>query len=174
MKLVPRLAAGAVVAALALAVAPLHAQWVWKDEGGHTIASDMPPPADTPPARILKAPRKTPAAAPAPVADAGTGDAGKGGEPAKADAPKTLADRELDAKKRDRERAEAAKKSDEEAAKAVAMKENCSTVRGNLAGLQAGGRAARVNEKGEKFYLDDSQRASEVAKAQGQIAQYCK
>jgi hypothetical protein len=171
MKIVLRLAIGAVVAACALAAVPAHAQWMWKDEGGHTIASDMPPPPNTPPSRILKSPRKTPAAEA--VADAPSGDAAKAADP-KADAPKSLADRELEAKKRDRERAEAAKKSDDEAVKVAAMKENCSTVRGNLAGLQAGGRAARVNEKGEKTYLDDAQRAAEVAKAQGQIAQYCK
>jgi len=173
MKIVPRLATGAVVAAFALAAAPAHAQWMWKDEAGHTIASDMPPPPNTPASRILKSPRKTTPPG-QPVADAPSGDATKAADPSKAEAPKTLADRELDAKKQDRERAEAAKKSDDEAAKALAMKENCSTVRGNLAGLQAGGRAARVNDKGEKYYLDDSQRAAEVAKAQGQIAQYCK
>lgn len=171
MKIVLRLATSAVAAAFALAAAPVHAQWMWKDEGGHVIASDMPPPPGTPSSRIMKSPRAGPP--PRQVADAPATDQAKP-DAAKAEAPKSLADRDLDYKQREKERAEAAKKSDEEATKAKALQENCTAVRGNLAGLQAGGRASRVNERGEKVYLDDTQRQAEVTKAQGQIAQYCK
>lgn len=142
------------------------AQWMWKDEAGHVIASDQPPPPDTPAARILKAPRTRTSPTPKPPEPS---DATKAPE-----AAKTTADRELDFKQRQKEQAEAQKKNDEEAAKAKAMQENCATVRSNLAGLQAGGRIARTNDRGEKFYLDDAQRQGEIARAQGQISQYCK
>ncbi len=158
------------LAALVLACASTAAsgQWVWKDDAGHVVASDQPPPMSVPPSRIVKQPRArnaAQAAAPAPAPDTKT---------ANADAPKSLADRELESKQRAKDAAEAAKKADDDAARAKAMKENCAAVRGNLAALQAGGRASRFNEKGEKIYIDDADRASEIAKQQAQVAQYCK
>lgn len=150
---------------LLLVASPAVAQWMWKDDQGKVIASDQPPPTSIPSSRILKEPRARPAGAPAPVADK---------DAAKADAPKSLADRELEARQHQKEAAEAAKKADDDAVKSKAMQENCTSVRSNLAALQAGGRAARFNEKGERLYLDDSQRATEIQKSQGQISQYCK
>ena len=145
--------------------APAFGQWMWKDDQGKVVASDQPPPISIPQSRIIKEPRARPAGAPAPVADK---------DAAKADAPKSAADRELEAKQHQKEAAEAAKKADDEAVKSRAMQDNCSAVRGNLAALQAGGRAARFNDKGERIYLDDAARASEIQKSQGQISQYCK
>lgn len=150
---------------LLLVAAPAFGQWMWKDDAGKVVASDQPPPNSVPQSRIIKEPRARTAAPAAPVVDK---------DAAKADAPKSVADRELDAKQRQKESADAAKKADDDAVKAKAMQENCSAVRGNLAALQAGGRAARFNEKGERVYLDDAQRASEIQKSQGQISQYCK
>lgn len=153
-------------AALLLVTTAASAQWMWKDDAGHTIASDQPPPIGTPASRILKQPRQRPATA------AASGDAPK--DATKADAPKSLADRELESKQHSKEAAEAAKKADDEAAKAKAMQENCTSVKSNLAALQAGGRAARFNDKGEKVYIDDAQRQDEINKQQGQVTQYCK
>ena len=153
---------------LLLAATDAVAQWVWKDESGHVVASDQPPPPGTPPSRIVKEPRAR-AVAPPPVVDK---DAVA--KEAKDEAPKSIADRDLDSRQRAKETAEAAKKSDDEAAKARAMQDNCNAVRSNLAALQAGGRAARYNEKGEKVYIDDSQRQAEINRSQGQIGQYCR
>lgn len=153
-----------------LTAAPVSGQWLWKDDSGHTVASDQPPPTSVPPSRILKEPRKR---ASAQVAVPTDKDAPMK-EPSRSDAPKSLADRELDDRQRQKEAADVAKKTDDDAARARAMQENCGAVKGNLAALQAGGRAARFNEKGERYYLDDAQRAGEISKAQGQIAQYCK
>jgi hypothetical protein len=142
---------------------PAFAQWIWKDETGHTIASDQPPPPNTPASRILKQPRArtaTTAAAPAPDANA-------------APAQKSLAERELESKQKAKEAAEAQKKADDDAARAKGLKENCAQLRGNVAALQSGGRITRYNDKGEKVYIDDSQRASEIAKQQSQVAQNC-
>ena len=159
----------ALAAALLLVASSADAQWVWKDEAGHVVASDQPPPIGVPQSRIVKEPpaRVTKSVAtPAPVT--------KDGATPPADAPKSFADRELESRQRDKEQAEAAKKADDDAAKARAMQDNCSAVRGNLAALQAGGRASRFNEKGERIYIDDAQRQTEISKSQGQVAQYCK
>ncbi|MEO8935597.1 MAG: DUF4124 domain-containing protein [Burkholderiaceae bacterium] len=152
-----------------LIAAPASGQWVWKDDAGHMVASDRPPPVGVPQSHIIKEPRSRGAHSPAPNdKDAVAKD------PSNADVPKSLADRELDAKLQQKQAAEAAKKAEEEATRVKAMQENCAAVKGNLAALQAGGRAARFNEKGERFYIDDSDRAGEISKAQGQISQYCK
>jgi len=142
---------------------PAAAQWMWKDEGGHVIASDQPPPPGTPQSHIIKQPRPRPSSAvPAPA------------DPGKADAPKSLADRDLESKQQAKADADAAKKAEDEANRAKAMQANCAAVRSNLAALQAGGRAARYNDKGEKVYIDDSQRQDEINKQQAQVSQYCK
>lgn len=175
MKPASRLALGTLVVASAFVAAPAHAQWMWKDEAGHVVASDQPPPPSVPPSRIMKSPKQRAAdLVPAsPVKEGEPRDAAKAGVP-KTDGPKSLAERDLEFKQHQKEAAEAAKKAEAEAARAKAMQENCTAVRGNLASLQGGGRLARVNEKGERTYLDDAQRKGEIAAAQTQIAQYCK
>ena len=180
MKFAPLFALCALIVAASLAAFPAHAQWMWKDEAGRLVVSDQPPPTNVPLSRIVKAPRQRAAdLRPMPPAkegepkDAAKADAVKA-DGVKADASKNLADRDLEYKQRQKEEAEATKKAEAEATKAKAMQENCTAVRGNLAGLQNGGRAARVNEKGEKSYIDDAQRQGEIAKTQSQIAQYCK
>jgi hypothetical protein len=170
MKLARPLVLSAFIVAASLAASAAHAQWMWKDDAGHMVVSDQPPPTSVPLSRILKSPkqRQVDTTSPQPAKEGDAKDA------TKADAPKTLADRDLEFKQKQKDAADASKKADVEAAKSKAMQENCTAVRSNLAGLQAGGRAARVNEKGERVYIDDAQRQSEVAKAQSQIAQYCK
>jgi Domain of unknown function (DUF4124) len=139
------------------------AQWIWKDEGGHTIASDQPPPPNTPASRIIKQPRaRTPAPAGAPAPDANA-----------APAQKSVAERELESKQKAKETAEAQKKADDDAARAKGLKDNCAQMKGNVAALQAGGRISRYNDKGEKIYIDDNQRAAEIARQQSQLSQSC-
>ncbi len=138
-------------------------QWVWKDEAGQIVASDQPPPAGTPQSRIVKSPR-TKGAPPPPVVEP---------DPAKADAPKSLADRDLDSKQRQKEAADEARKADEEAARARVQQQNCAASRSNLAALQSGGRSAQVNDKGERSFITDEQRQGQIGRTQGQIAQFC-
>lgn len=159
----PALLACAFVVAATFAT-PAAAQWMWKDDAGHVVASDQPPPAGTPPSRILRSPRARPNGSPAPA---------PAPEAQKSEA-KSLADRELESKQHAKEAADAQKKADDDAARAKAMAENCRQVRSNVAALQAGGRASRFNEKGEKVYIDDAQRADEINRQQAQIAQYCR
>ena len=164
----------AVASALMVAASPADAQWMWKDESGRVIASDQAPPVGTPKSRIMKEPRARQAAA-----STATAPADKDAAPA--EPQKSLADREglktspgASTTQRQKESADAAKKADDEAARASAMKENCAAVKSNVVALQSGGRAARFNEKGEKVYIDDADRQSEIAKQQAQVNQYCK
>lgn len=175
MKFAPRFVLGTLLVAAWLVGSPAYAQWVWKDDGGRIVASDQPPPTSVPLSRILKSPKQRAVdVTPTQPAKDGESRAAAKTDASKADAPKSVADRDLEFKQRQKDSAEAARKAEAEATKAKAMQENCTAVRGNFAGLQNGGRTARVNEKGEKTYIDDAQRQSEIAKAQSQISQYCK
>jgi outer membrane biosynthesis protein TonB len=164
------LASVAVIAAglaTALLAPSAVAQWMWKDDAGKVVASDQPPPPSVPASHIMKTPRKR---TPDQAAVEPPKDAAKDG----ADAPKSLADRDLEFKQRQKEAAEAAKKAEAEAAKAQGLKENCAALRGNLAALQTGGRAARTDANGERSYIDDAQRQSEIERTQAQLSQNCK
>lgn len=157
----------AVVMGLALLglTAPAHAQWMWKDDAGHTMISDQPPPANVPESRILRSPNgrgmsATPAA-PAPLTD----DATK---------QKSTADQDLEYKKHQKELADAAKKQQDEAAKDQEMQQRCQALRANLQTLQSGVRIARTDDQGQRYFVDDSQRAAETQKVQSDVASSCK
>ena len=66
-----------------------------------------------------------------------------------------------------------AKKAAEKTAQEQAKAQNCSAAKQSLAGLQAGGRQARFNEKGERFFLDDAQIAAETVRAQQAVNASC-
>jgi hypothetical protein len=141
------------------------AQWVWKDEAGHTVYSDQPPPPNVSKAHIMKSPGASSVdpLAPAPAAPAPADSAADGNSPAH---PKSLAEQDLDYKKRQKDAAEAAKKKSEEDAKTAQNAQRCEASRQALATLQSGVRIQRSDDQGQRYYLDDSQRASEVAKLQ--------
>src|SRR5437867_3294471 len=71
-------------------------------------------------------------------------------------------------------RAEADKITAEQGADAKRRQENCARARENMALLDYGGRVARVNEKGERYFLEDAQVAQEKAKAQASVNEWCK
>lgn len=50
---------------------------------------------------------------------------------------------------------------------------NCSNAKSRYNTLNAGGRLYEVDEKGERFYLDDSMRQSRLAEAQKAIDEWC-
>ncbi len=151
----------AVAAIAAGTLSPAHAQWVWKDESNHTVVSDQPPPNNIPLKNIIKTPRGS-SLTRKPIES----DTDSAGSDAKKDSePQTLAEKDMDYKKRQKEAAEASQKQADEANKAKAQQDRCKTLRSNLAGLESGIRIARTNEKGEREYLDDSQRQSEIQKS---------
>jgi hypothetical protein len=148
-------------AALAM---PAAAQWKWRDKGGQIQYSDLPPPAGVAEQDILQRPaaaqRRT-AAAPAPAPSAA------------ASAPKRV-EPELEAKLRKLEEELAAKNKAEQDRAAAQRAENCTRAKSYARTLDDGLRIVRTNEKGEREYMDDKQRADEVRRTREVIASDCK
>ncbi len=141
------------------------AQWTWLDKDGRKVFSDRPPPADVPEKNVLKRPGNrgtSPLAAPAPA-------------PAPAAAPTAAAgvDKSLQEKRKQAEEAEAAKRKVEEERVARAKAENCARAQQAKASFDSGMRISRVNEKGEREFMDDSARAIEGERIQASINQNC-
>jgi hypothetical protein len=140
------------------------AQWKWRDSTGELHVSDRPPPSDVPDKAILQRPNM-----PKHLAVSG-GDA-----PAAASAASAAnrVDPELEArmKRAEQERQAQQKAVDDKNAQIKA--DNCARAQSALRTLQSGVRVSRVNEKGEREFLDDNQRAAEEKQARDMVASNC-
>jgi len=146
-----------------------QAEWQWVDSTGRKVFSDTAPPASVPEKSILK----RPGAAPAAAAEASKQEPAKA-EPAKADAPKPSGvDAQLEARKKEAENAEAAKKKAEAERIAKARADSCSRAQQNRAALQSGQRIATVNAQGEREFMSDDRRASELRRLEGIVRTDC-
>jgi len=157
---------------LALAAAGAHAQalWKWRDASGQLHVSDKAPPAGTPSKDILSAPPGGVVPPPAALVP----------KPASAAADTTAdtaSENALDKKKKaaDKEKADKAKadRAAAEAQNAAVRKDNCARAQNSLQTLNSGQRIARMNDKGEREYLDDTARATEAKHLQDAIASNC-
>ncbi len=162
----------AAAAVLLLVSLPADAQWKWKDKGGRIQYSDLPPPVGTPDQDILSrpsAPRRTAITAPAASqASAPVLVAGASGP----SAPRAV-DPEFEAKRKKAESDTLAKNKAEEERIAAAKADNCGRARAQLRTFESGIRVTRTNEKGEREFLDDKQRADETRHAKDVIAADC-
>lgn len=131
------------------------------DASGKTIYSQGPCPKGAKSSSVASAP---------PVSVS----AGKTGDAAKSSGPKTAAELEQEFRKRQQELAEGRKKDDARVAEAKIDRENCDSARRQLAGLEAGGRQSGINEKGERFFMDDAQIEAEKQRARQAVASSCK
>jgi hypothetical protein len=146
---------------------PASAQlYKWVDANGKVQYSDKPPPSNIKTEKLRE---------PGPAASAPATSDGKSG--AKKDAakasPKTLAEQEQAFKKRQLDAAKAQQEEGQKQAEAQEKAENCKRARTALTSLQIGGRQMRINEKGERAFLDDQQIAQEMAKAQQEVTAAC-
>lgn len=92
----------------------------------------------------------------------------------KAAPAKSLAEREADFKKRQTEQQEAAKKSAAKETEASDRAKNCENAQGYLKSLQSGGRIARTDPKtGERVFVEDTERAAELERAQRAVDSNC-
>jgi len=158
------------MACLAPLTAP--AQWQWIDGNGRKVFSDRAPPADTPEKNILKQPGGRPLAA-APASPPVTASAVA--QPGSKDVPKLSGkDKELEAKKKQAEAAEADKKKNEEVKLTATRAENCARAQQSKAAMDSGQRIARMNEKGEREFMDDAARSAETQRLQGIIETDCR
>ena len=166
------------------------AQWAWKDESGHIVYSDTPPPPTIKVADILRQPTPQPETQsiadpmdnirPGLLAPGGTAPSGQAGTasaapatPVAAPHPPTAAEQEQAFRKRRKERADAEKKQADEQAQISRDADDCRRAKGYLRMLQDGGPLVRTNEDGSREALDDQQRTVEVDRARGVVQQTC-
>lgn len=155
--------------ATALLMSPAaQAQWVWKDSRGQVHASDLPPPRDIPDRNVIQRPVAAPAPRPAVP-----GSASPAAAPS-ASVPAARVDPELEARKRRADDEQAAQKKAEDTRQASQRVENCNRAREALRQLESGLRIARVNEKGEREFLDDQQLGAETQRARQVAASECR
>jgi len=88
-------------------------------------------------------------------------------------AAKTPAEKEQDYRKRQAESKKGAETLAVELKAAEAKRENCERAREALRTYESGGRIARTDAKGERYFLDDNQIAQETAKARQNVKESC-
>jgi hypothetical protein len=179
-----------ILLACAVALPAAAAQWKWRDAQGRLHISDMPPPASVPESSILQRPAQrkagdgaaaasgkpgleTPASEPAP-ASAGTESAAPPSTAASSATPLARGERELAERRKAEAEARAAREMAEAQLQKAQRADNCRRATQALATLESGQRIARVNDKGEREILSDSQRASETARAREVMASDCR
>ncbi len=86
----------------------------------------------------------------------------------------SVADQELEYRKRKAEKEETEKKQLSEADTAKQNKQYCASLKGDLRSHSDGTRLVRYNEKGERTFLDDKERADSKVKLEERIAKECK
>ena len=136
------------------------AQYQWIDRDGRRVFSDTPPPLDLPEKNLLSRPR---AAASAPQRTAVAPAAPASAAAATASAPQPTA-----------RPADAARLKAEQDQAAAIRADNCKRASSAKATLDSGQRLARVNERGEREIIDDSERDAEQRRLQQIIASECR
>ncbi len=89
----------------------------------------------------------------------------------------SAADKELETKRKKTETDEAKKKSEKAAADKLAeqkiREDNCQNAKTNLLTYQQGGRITRINENGERVFLEEAEIQQKTEEAQKEIAKWC-
>lgn len=164
-----KLIVGLATLALLASGAAWSQQWKWRDANGRITVSDLPPPREVADKDILQRPAPPRAAAkPAEAASAAASAA------APAILPPKAGDKELEAKKRAAEAEVKAKAKADEEKLAAQRAENCQRAKTHITALESGQRIARFNAKGEREFLDDAQRATELRRAREVVASECR
>jgi hypothetical protein len=165
-----------VLSALSVCAAGAQAQ-VYKciDASGKTTYLQSPCPSG---AKSTAISRIVPPAPPPPAAGEGgtekAGPAGSDGKAAKASGPKTAAELEQDFRKRKQEQEKDQEKEQQKLAEAKIREENCRNSRLQIMNLDSGARQLRLDDKGERSYLNDTQIEQEKANARKAVEQWCK
>jgi len=163
------------VLALCMALTASAQTYKWVDSDGKVHYSDKPPPSNVK-TETLPTPGR---AASEPAASEGKSEGeGKGKGAAQQDAakagPKTAVEQDQAFRKRQLDAAKAQKEETQKQAEARDKAENCKRAKAALATLQIGGRQVRIDEKGERVFLDDQQIVQETARAREEAAAACK
>jgi hypothetical protein len=161
-------------AVLLLVTLPAEAQWKWKDKSGRVQYSDLPPPVGTPDQDILGRPTARRTAASPVVQAASAASAPLAAPGASGPLAPRAADPELEARRKKAESDQAAKAKANEEKIAALRAENCARAKAAVRTYDSGVRIGRINEKGEREFLDDKQRADEARRAKDAVAADCK
>ena len=149
------------------------AQYVWTDAKGSKQYSDQPPPSSVPNSHILKRPGGASADATLAVGATATrapvDDDGKTAPPetaVKTGGPMTLAERNADYQKRKIEQSEKDKKTAEATRAAAEKSANCDKAQSYGRALEDGMRISTTDKSGERTFMSDDERATELQKNQ--------
>ena len=145
------------IVVMGFAAAASAQQFKWVDKDGRLQYGDVPPPG-------VKATRLKPP--PAGSAPASSGAAQK-------DAGKKLSP-EAEFQKRQKDAKELEDKAGKDRAEAETQRLNCMAAQSQVRQIQSGQRIAGMNAAGERVFLDDSQRALELERAQKAVSESCK
>lgn len=159
------LALAVAFAALSIAHQALAQQYKWVDKNGKTQYGD------TPPAGVKATPvgrSSAPASAPAAEDKAAAKDAKDA-----AKGPLTPAQQEAEFRKRQLEAQKSREKDEKTAQDQEAKRANCASAQEQVRVMESGQRVVRTDAKGERYYVDDDQRAAELAKARKAASQWC-
>lgn len=150
--------------------------WIWVDNQGRQVFSDVPPPSSVPDRNIRKRPSGVPgpaagvAPAAAPAATPGAADGAAGAAGAAGAKPAVV----------DAEKAEAAAAAKAEAERLALEKrnaqirtDNCEQARRQLIAVESGARLSEVNERGETVVMDDGMRTQAAARQRAIIRDNC-
>jgi hypothetical protein len=85
----------------------------------------------------------------------------------------TAAEKEADFRKRQQESAKEREKQDLAAQDAAGKRENCERAQEYVRTIESGQRITRTDSKGERYFLDDAQRAQELNNARQAVKQWC-
>jgi outer membrane biosynthesis protein TonB len=152
------------LAALSAALPSLAQQYKWVDKEGRTQYGDTPPAGVN--ATRLRGP-SGPASAPAPEGKAAAKDAKapKG--------PLTPAEQDAEFRKRQAEAQKSREKDEKASQEQETKRANCTGAQEQMRTVESGQRIQRTDAKGERYYIDDEQRAAELAKARKLVSEWC-
>ena len=134
----------------------------WVDDKGVTHFSELPPPGQQ--AAKPRQPPTVPGQPQAAPASADDGDRPAG---------KTWQEKETEFRQRQIERDAAARKQEEQDAAAKRLQRDCLLARKSLENLQNANAVARYDDRGERVYLDDRQRAALIQQRRQEIDARC-
>ena len=164
------------LACAALLALPMLANaevYKWKDKNGEVRYSDTPPPSNIKQESIggKKAVKSTGKEPLAPVSDAKAKPANVAKEPGAKDAAVSAEDAAAEKRQRNAELEKHNKEVKE--AEAKLKEENCRAAKTNYETYKQGGRVTKMNENGEKYYLDDKALNEGKTKSQLEVDEYC-
>ena len=135
-------------------------QYKWVDKDGRVQYGDSPPPG------VKATPMRPATASPAPASPGIAAPATPAGKA-------TTSEQDAAFRKRQEEAQKAAQKSDQGEKDAAQKKDQCARAQEYVRSLESGQRIALTDSKGERYFLDDDQRAVEIGKARAMAQQSC-